>query len=156
MNPEGIGRIFVPLSALADGPFPEHYEPMESPIANPLHPNQSNNPVAKKFKSDLDKWGTPEQGFNVVCTTYRLTEHYHYWTKNNPMNVQLVPEPFVEVPAQLANEMGITGGEKVKVTSARGLYVAKAMVTKRIQPMMKIGRASCKRRVKYTYRESMQ
>jgi formate dehydrogenase-N alpha subunit len=136
MNPEGVGRIFAPLAAFADGPFPEHYEPVESPIANPLHPQQSNNPVAKKFKSDMDKLGTPAEGFNVVCTTYRLTEHYHYWTKNNPMNVQLVPEPFVEVPAQLANEMGITGGEKVKVTSARGQYIAKAMVTKRIKPMM--------------------
>jgi formate dehydrogenase major subunit len=136
MNPEGVGRIFAPLAAFADGPFPEHYEPVESPIGNPLHPQQSNNPVAKKFKSDMDKLGTPAEGFNVVCTTYRLTEHYHYWTKNNPMNVQLVPEPFVEVPAQLADEMGITGGEKVKVTSARGEYVAKAMVTKRIKPMM--------------------
>ena len=74
MNPEGVGRIFAPLAAFADGPFPEHYEPVESPVANPLHPQQSNNPVAKKFTSDLDKLGTPEQGFNVVCTTYRLTE----------------------------------------------------------------------------------
>jgi formate dehydrogenase major subunit len=135
MNPEGVGRIFAPLAAFADGPFPEHYEPVESPVANPLHPQQSSNPVAKTFKSDMDKLGTADE-FNVVCTTYRLTEHYHYWTKNNPMNVQLVPEPFVEVPAQLADEMGITGGEKVKVTSARGEYVAKAMVTKRIKPMM--------------------
>ncbi|HYV09436.1 MAG TPA: formate dehydrogenase-N subunit alpha [Pyrinomonadaceae bacterium] len=136
MNPEGVGRIFAPLAAFADGPFPEHYEPVESPIANPLHPQQSNNPVAKKFTSDLDKLGTPEQGFNIVCTTYRLTEHYHYWTKNNPMNVQLVPEPFIEVPAQLADEMGITGGEKLRVSSARGQYIGKAMVTRRIKPMM--------------------
>ena len=136
MNPEGVGRIFAPIAAFADGPFPEHYEPVESPIANPLHPQQSNNPVAKKFNSDMDKFGTPDQGFNVVCTTYRLTEHYHYWTKNNRMNVQLVPEPFVEVPAQLADEMGIRGGENVRVTSARGHYIAKAMVTRRIKPMM--------------------
>jgi len=136
MNPEGVGRIFGPLAAFADGPFPEHYEPVESPIANPLHPQQSNNPVARKFTSDMDKLGTVEQGFNVVCTTYRLTEHYHYWTKNNPMNVQLVPEPFVEVPAQLADEMGITGGERLRVTSARGEYIGKAMVTKRIKAMM--------------------
>jgi len=136
MNPEGVGRIFGPLAAFADGPFPEHYEPMESPIANPLHPNQSNSPVAKKYKTDFDRFGTPEQGFNVVCTTYRLTEHYHYWTKNNPMNVELVPEPFVEIPAKLADQMGIRGGELVRVTSARGEYVAKAMVTKRIKPMM--------------------
>ncbi len=136
MNPEGVGRIFGPLAAFADGPFPEHYEPIESPIANPLHPNQSNSPVAKKYKTEIDKFGTPEQGFNVVCTTYRLTEHYHYWTKNNPMNVELVPEPFVEIPAKLADQMGIRGGELVRVTSARGEYVAKAMVTKRIKPMM--------------------
>lgn len=136
MNPEGVGRIFVPLAGMADGPFPEHYEPFESPIANPLHPNQSNNPVVKKYKSDLDKYGTPEQGFTVICTTYRLTEHYHYWTKNNPVNVELVPEMFVEIPVELANELGISGGQKVKVTSARDSYVAKAMVTRRIRPMM--------------------
>ncbi len=136
MNPEGVGRIFVPLAGLADGPFPEHYEPFESPIANPLHANQSNNPVVKKFKTPLDKFATLGDEFNVVCTTYRLTEHYHYWTKNNPMNVELVPEPFVELPEELASEMSITGGQKIKVTSARGVYIAKAMVTKRIKPMM--------------------
>ena len=135
MNPEGVGRLFVPLGAMADGPFPEYYEPIESPIANLLHPNQSNNPVVKKYKTDMDKYGTVEQGFNVICTTYRLTEHYHYWTKNNPMNVELVPEPFVEVPHELADQMGIRGGEKVKVTSARSHYIAKAMVTRRIRPM---------------------
>jgi formate dehydrogenase major subunit len=135
MNPEGVGRIFGPLTAFADGPFPEHYEPIESPIANPLHPNQSNNPVVKKFNTPMDKYGTPEQGFTVVCTTYRLTEHYHYWTKNNPMNVQLIPESFIEIPVELADEMGIRGAEKIKVTSARGTYIAKAFVTRRIKPM---------------------
>ena len=135
MNPEGVGRIFVPLGAMADGPFPEFYEPIESPIANPLHPTQSNNPVVRKYKTDWDKYGTVADGFDVICTTYRLTEHYHYWTKNNPMNVQLVPEPFVEVPAELADRMGIRGGEKVRVTSARSHYIAKARVTRRIRPM---------------------
>jgi formate dehydrogenase major subunit len=65
-----------------------------------------------------------------------LTEHYHYWTKNNPMNVQLVPEPFIEIPAEMADEMGLRGGETLKVSSIRGAYIAKAMVTKRIKPMM--------------------
>jgi formate dehydrogenase major subunit len=135
MNPEGVGRIFVPLGAMADGPFPEHYEPIESPIANPLHPNQSNNPVVKRYKTDLDKYANSGQEYNIVCTTYRLTEHYHYWTKNNPMNVQLVPEPFVEIPVELADRMGIRGGERVKVSSIRSHYIAKAMVTRRIRPM---------------------
>ena len=134
------GRIFAPLAAFQDGPFPEHYEPVESPIANPLHPEQSSSPVLQQFTTPLDKFGTTKDGFNVVCTTYRLTEHYHYWTKNNPMNVQLVPEPFVEIPAELANDMGLTGGERVKVSSARATYVAKALVTRRIKPMMIDGR----------------
>src|SRR5260370_30325848 len=136
MKPEGVGRIFGPLGAFADGPFPEHYEPIESPIDNPLHPAQTHNPVVKRFKTPDDKYATPKDGYTIVCTTYRMTEHYHYWTKNNPMNVQLVPEPFVEIPAELANEIGLHGGEKIKVSSARGHYIAKAMVTKRIKPMM--------------------
>jgi formate dehydrogenase major subunit len=138
MNPEGLGRLFVPLAAMADGPFPEHYEPVESPVANPLHPQQSNNPVVKKYTTDMDKYGTAEK-FPYVCTTYRLTEHYHYWTKNNQMNMQLVPEPFVEIPEELAAKLAIKGGDKVKVISARSTYYCKAMVTKRIKKMMIAG-----------------
>jgi formate dehydrogenase major subunit len=136
MTPEGLARFFVPLAGMADGPFPEHYEPIESPVANPLHAKQSNSPVVKKFKTDVDakQYGTSDK-FPYICTTYRLTEHYHYWTKNNPMNSQLVPEPFVEIPKKLAEQKGINGGDKVKVSSARGVYYCKAMVTNRIKPM---------------------
>jgi formate dehydrogenase major subunit len=135
MNPEGVGRIFGPLSAFADGPFPTYYEPVESPIGNLLHPKQRNSPVVKEFKTPDDKYGSAKD-YNVVCTTYRLTEHYHYWTKNNPMNVQLVPEPFIEISEEMAHDLGIHGGDKLKVSNARGQYIAKAMVTKRIKPML--------------------
>ena len=67
MNAEGVGRIFAPLAAFADGPFPEHYEPMESPVTNLFHPQHSNNPVVKKFSTPADKYGTAAEGFN-----YRL------------------------------------------------------------------------------------
>jgi len=135
MNPEGVGRVFAPLGAFADGPFPEHYEPIESPVQNALHPGQQSNPVVKKLKTAADKYSSLGDGFNVICTTYRLTEHYHYWTKNNPMNVQLIPEAFIEIPVELADELGIKGNDKVKITSARSFYIAKAFVTKRIKPM---------------------
>src|ERR1700686_2365657 len=36
MNGEGVGRLFS--NGMIDGPFPEHYEPVESPVQNPLHP----------------------------------------------------------------------------------------------------------------------
>src|SRR5580692_6086972 len=110
MNPEGVGRIFAPLSAFAEGPFPEFYEPIESPIENLFHAGRTHNPVVKRFKTPDDKYSTPQDGYTVVCTTYRMTEHYHYWTKNNPMNVQLVPEPFVEIPEELAHDIGVQGG----------------------------------------------
>ena len=135
MNPEGVGRLFVPIGVLADGPFPEHYEPIESPSKNLLHPDQSSNPLVKKFNTPYDKFGDPAE-YNIVCTTYRLTEHYHYWTKNNQMNVQLIPEPFVEIPVELAQDKGIKGTDKVKVISARGTYIAKAFVTRRLKPLM--------------------
>jgi formate dehydrogenase major subunit len=140
MNAEGVGRIFAPLAAFADGPFPEHYEPIESVIKNPFHPNQSTNPVVKKLPEPANKYAKMGDEFNIICTTYRLTEHYHYWTKNNPVNVQLIPEPFVEIPVELAESLGISGGEKVKVTSARSYYIAKAFVTRRIKPMMVDGK----------------
>lgn len=31
MQQEGLGRLFA-LDKLAEGPFPEHYEPMETPL----------------------------------------------------------------------------------------------------------------------------
>jgi formate dehydrogenase major subunit len=135
MNPEGVGRLFAPIGVLADGPFPEHYEPIESPTKNLFHPDQSNNPLVKKFKTPYDKFGSPEE-FSIVCTTYRLTEQYHYWTKNNPVNVQLIPEPFVEIPYELADEKGIRPTDMIHVISARGTYTAKAFVTRRLKPMM--------------------
>jgi len=61
MNPEGVGRLFAPIGVLADGPFPEHYEPIESPTKNLLHPAQSNNPLVKKFKTPYDKFGDPSE-----------------------------------------------------------------------------------------------
>jgi len=142
MNPDGIGRLFAPLAAFQDGPFPEHYEPIESPVANPLHPAQSQNPVVRKGSTPLDTYGEASEGYTIVCTTYRLTEHYHYWTKNNPMNVQLAPEPFIEIPVELARELDVQGGERLKVTSARGSYVAKALVTRRIKPMQIDGKTT--------------
>ena len=95
----------------------------------------------------MDKYGTSDK-FPYPCTTYRLTEHYHYWTKNNPMNMQLVPEPFVEISEQLAAKLSIKGGDRLKVSTARSgtkdgriwRLLCAAMVTKRIKPMKLAGK----------------
>lgn len=138
MLPEGVARLFIP-GQFVEGPFPEHYEPVESPVANPLHPKQSSNPLVRPFKTEWDKFGKAEE-FPIACTTYRLTEHFHYWTKNNAYNMQLQPEFFVEIPEELAKEKGIANNDKVRVTSARASIEGKAMVTKRIKAMTVAGK----------------
>jgi formate dehydrogenase major subunit len=136
MLPEGVARLYAP--GLNDGPFPEHYEAVEAPIDNPLHPKVTSNPVSKTFKNDIDKYGKKED-FPIVCTTYRLTEHFHYWTQHQAggrLN-ELQPGFFVEIPEALAQQKGISNGSQVKVVSARGEIQGVAMVTKRL-PTLKV------------------
>src|SRR5438309_497747 len=133
MLPEGVGRLYA--SGMNDGPFPEHYEAVEAPIDNPLHPKVTSNPVSKRFSSDKDVYGKKED-FPIVCTTYLLTEHFHYWTQHQHDGVlnELQPAFFVEIPEGLAQQKGIANGSQVKVTSARGSIQGVAMVTKRLRP----------------------
>ena len=54
MQQEGMGRLFA-LDKMAEGPFPEHYEPFETPLGtNPLHPNDISNPAARIFIDDAE------------------------------------------------------------------------------------------------------
>jgi formate dehydrogenase major subunit len=134
MNPEGTARLFS-RGMMKDGPFPAHYEPFESPVANVMAPKIRGNPAARIFKDDLAALGTSDK-FPYAATSYRLTEHFHYWTKHVWVNAVLQPEFFVEISEQLAAEKNIQKGGWVKVSSARGTVYAKAVVTKRIKPLI--------------------
>jgi formate dehydrogenase-N alpha subunit len=138
MNQEGTARLFA-RGAMADGPFPEHYEPMDAYIANPLHPKVSTNPAVRILAADAKSFGTPDK-FPIVATSYRLAEHFHYWTKNVHDNAVLQPELFVEMGERLAKAKGIQNGDWVEVSSQRGAIKAKACVTKRIRPIMVDGK----------------
>lgn len=136
MNPEGVARFFA-IDKMAEGPFPEHYEPFETPIGvNPMNgnPQAVSNPAARVFKGDMEVFGTAKD-FPYAATTYRLTEHFHYWTKHVRINAVLQPEQFVEIGEELAREKGIASGDKVKVRSNRGYIKAVAVVTKRIKAL---------------------
>ena len=96
---------------MIEGPFPEHYEPFETPIGtNPLHPKVVSNPAARVFKGDMESFGKADQ-FPYAATTYRLTEHFHYWTKNVESNAIVQPAQFVEIGEKLAKEKGIGNGD---------------------------------------------
>jgi formate dehydrogenase major subunit len=139
MNAEGVARLFT-RGLMRDGPFPAHYEPFESPIVNPVAPKIVGNPASRIFKSDLALMGTADK-FPYAATSYRLTEHFHFWSKHARINAILQPELFVEISEELAREKGVARGGWVRVWSARGEIKAKAMVTKRIKPLMCDGKA---------------
>ncbi len=139
MQPEGVGRLFA-LDKMAEGPFPEHYEPFETPIdTNPLHPKVISNPAARVFKGDWEKFGKSKD-YPYAATTYRVTEHFHFWTKHTRLSSILQPEQYVEIGEELAKEKGIKAGDLVKVWSQRGFIKAKAVVTKRIRPLQVNGK----------------
>jgi len=118
MNPEGHARLFGP--GPADGPFPEHYEPWESPVENLLSKTQM-NPAFKIWDSDMDTKGSPEE-FPIVGTTYRVSEMWQSgaMTRSNPWLNELQPGMFVEMSEELAGEKRIKNGDTVIVKSARG------------------------------------
>lgn len=137
MLAEGVARFFA-RAGMGEGPFPEHYEPLENPLGyNPLHPKNpraTSNPAARMFKGDREKLGKHED-FPHVATSYRLTEHFHFWTKHARLNAIIQPEQFVEIGEDLAREIGVANGGQVKVSSKRGAIFAKAVVTKRIKAL---------------------
>jgi formate dehydrogenase major subunit len=139
MKSDGKGWLFAP-KGMNDGPLPEHYEPVESPVKNMVS-KRENNPAIKIWKTDADKEigdkiGKPED-FPIVCTTYRVTEHWQAggMSRTLPWLSETQPDLFVEISKELAAEKGIKNGEKVTVWSARGKIHPVAMVTARIKPM---------------------
>jgi len=131
MLPEGRARLFAP--SLDDGPLPEHYEPLESPVANALGPQQVNPLVCLP---DPQQIGAAKE-FPIVATTCRVTEHWlaGSMSRNLPWLVELVPNAFVEISKELARRIDVVNGEQVTVRSARGRITLNALVTGRIRPL---------------------
>jgi formate dehydrogenase major subunit len=157
MTAEGVGRLFAApykhpdaaakkagkdlprdsSTVLADGPMPEFYEPVESPVANALHPAVQINPVLKYPRvKEHQPLGTAKD-FPYVLSTASMAEHWcaGSTTRNVPWLNELVPEPWCELPEKLAAELSVSSGDLVRVSSARGTVVVKALVTKRMQTL---------------------
>jgi formate dehydrogenase major subunit len=139
MKPDGVASIFGP--GLADGPFPEHYEPLESPLAKNLMSPQMVNPVIKRWDkpgvgTDMDTARSGDSLYPIVCTTMRVSEHWQsgVMTRWQPWLVETQPALFIEISHELAKDRGITNGDEIFIKSARGQAVAIAMVTARLKP----------------------
>ena len=136
MRPDGLGWLFVP-AGLVDGPLPTHYEPVESPVKNPLYQQQT-SPVLKYWKdasNPLAAMGDPK--YPYIITTYRLTEHYlaggmSRWNCRGSPSCS--PSFSSRLSPELAGEKKIANLDWVKISSPRGRIRAKALVTRRMRP----------------------
>jgi formate dehydrogenase major subunit len=142
MQADGRGWLYVP-QGLQDGPLPTHYEPVESPFANPLYTQRENPATIGNDLGELDEVApesSPEYPF--VATTYRLTEHHTAggMTRTVAHLAELQPAMFVEVHPELARERGLEHKGWATISSPRGAIEARVLVTKRIKPVQVHGR----------------
>lgn len=140
LHADGFGWLWVPVG-LNDGPLPTHYEPLESPVSNPMYPQQQANPVGLNRARPGNEYATsPDARFPYVLTTYRLTEHHTAGGMSRTLShlAELQPEIFCEISTELANELKIEHGAWVTLVTARGAIEAHALSTSRIRPL-KIG-----------------
>jgi formate dehydrogenase major subunit len=153
MNAEGVGRLFAAVYSdpdpkdedeprdtsyvPKDGPLPEMYEPVESPVQNLLHPKVRHNPLLKYPRVPSHQpIGTSEK-YPYVLMTSTMAEHWcgGATTRNIPWLNELIPEPVIEIPGSLGKKLDVKTGDVVRVSSARGEVTVKVVVTPRMKPL---------------------
>ena len=152
LGAEGVGRLFAAVYSdpdekhpgyprdvayvPKDGPLPEMYEPVESPVENFLHPQREEQSRCSSIRASQahQPIGTVAD-FPYVLMTSTVAEHWcgGSSTRNIPWLNELVPEPVLEIPVCLARKLAVKSGDWVKVSSARGELTVKALVTPRMQ-----------------------
>jgi formate dehydrogenase major subunit len=137
MMADGRAWLFSP-SGLLDGPLPTHYEPLESPLENPLYPKIHENPAALRWTRRDNPYAEAEDPeYPHVLTTFRLTEHHTAgaMSRHLPWLAELQPEMFAEIDPELAEQCGIEDGGWLTVSTRRAEIEARAIVTGRIKPL---------------------
>lgn len=137
MQADGKGWLYAP-DGLLDGPLPTHYEPHESPVANPLYVQQA-SPVRQRLPHRLNPDNTPE-AYPYVLTTYRIAEHHTAggMSRFGRRLSELAPELYVEVGPGLAAERGLEHGDWATIVTSRAAVEARVMVTDRM-PSLDVG-----------------
>ena len=136
LHEDGLGWIYVP-KGLKDGPFPTHYEPLESPVSNELYSRQT-NPPEHWFPRRENQFAPPgDSRFPFVLTTYRLTEHHTAGGMSRFLShlAELQPEMFAEISPQLARELKVSNGDHICIVTLRAAIEARALVSRRIRPL---------------------
>ncbi len=133
--------------------YPMHFEPSESPdlelaVKYPqiawrkpdnrlvLFPPEGWSILEKEVALNLGELEAemPNGAIPVVITLNRVEEHWHTGalSRNDPYLAELVPEPYAEIPVELANKIGVKSGDVIQVGSVRGRIYVRAYVTRRM------------------------
>ncbi|ABM80894.1 molybdopterin-dependent oxidoreductase [Hyperthermus butylicus] len=133
--------------------YPYHFEPVESPslelattypaiawrrIENMFYiePPEKMPELYKAVTATMEELQriAPEGAAIVVVTENRLEEHWHtgMMSRNVPYLAELIPEPFIEIPKELADKLGIKSGDVVEVGNNRNVIYLRALVTHRM------------------------
>jgi formate dehydrogenase major subunit len=118
---EGLDWLYVP-TGLVDGPLPTHYEPVESPVANPLYSPQT-IPVVKIWQDAANPLaGVADPAYPRVLTIDRLTDHYLSGAMSRWLSwlVELQPALLVELSPELAAEQGMANLDWVRISTSCG------------------------------------
>ncbi|KSW12034.1 hypothetical protein CF15_04445 [Pyrodictium occultum] len=141
--------------------YPFHFEPGESPslelateypalawrrIENLFYiePPEQMPELYKAITASYEelKKYAPSGSEVVVVTENRLEEHWHtgIMTRNVPYLAEMVPEPFAEIPVELAEKLGIKSGDIVELGNNRNRIYVRALVTNRMPKLRIAGR----------------
>jgi len=84
----------------------------------------------------LEPREAPDAEYPFTMTTGRVLYHWHggEQSRRSKNLMALYPEPLVEVNPDDAARMGLAQGDKIKVASRRGEFVARAWLTDRVAP----------------------
>jgi formate dehydrogenase major subunit len=121
--------------------IPEHFEPMEAPDTELtrdypcygwLYTNRNSEYEGNDKLWDWGLVGTPEEGYDVIWGSFRLTEHFHTFTRNMTLLNETQPEYFIEMNPEHAAQIGVDSGDYVRIESKRGWVIAKIRATNRV------------------------
>jgi anaerobic selenocysteine-containing dehydrogenase len=83
-------------------------------------------------KSENINWS---EEYPLIMTTNKPTAvHMHWATRWDVLSRAIEPEVFVELHPQTAAHLGISSGDRVRVSTPRGAVVMRAILTERIHP----------------------
>ena len=141
MNGEGLGRLFA-LDQMAEGPFPEHYEPFEFALGERPPSEGAQQPRGARLRRRPGRRSGRRRNSPMSEQPTASPSSSTSGPSTRCINAILQPEEFVEIGEALAKEKGIAQAGWVRVSCKRGAMVCKAYVTKRIKPLTVDGKST--------------